>query len=527
MSVPCRVKVFVTSRREMDIVKAFEDRHIPTIPVLAENVAADIEAFARSKIKRLRSGEHGKALYIASDELEEKIAQTLAKKADGMFLWVNLQLDNLCRVSKARMDQEVESALARLPKGLPKTYVRILERIEEQPSYMKALALNCLAWMIYAQRPLTTRELQYALATTLDCKTRQDLQPRSPGVILDACGNLLEETNGVIRPIHYTVQEFLITASEGLSQTTIRAQLLNSSAMHTRLSLVCLTYIRLVAFEKPAQDFWDLYDRLEANMFAGYASQSFDYHISVCHEMSPDVVEQLEKLFQQESQYLAAVLQIKILRDGFDWHNVQRHFDRMSFVVSASTIVYSTALYNVPAVKLRWVEHAPPDYALHLASSAGLIDAVVPLLDAGCDINERDGNGGTPLYHACSEAHIEIVHTLLRKGADVNAQGGSYGNALQAASYGGHKEIVRLLIDEGAEVNTQGGYYGNALQTASERGHKEIVRLLVDEGAEVNAQGGEYGNALQAASYRGDKEIVRLLVDKGAITHERDAEILQ
>lgn len=84
VSVPCRVKVFVTSRREMDIVKAFEDRRIPTIPVLAENVAADIEVFARSEIKRLRRGEHGKALYIASDELEERIAQTLAKKADGM-----------------------------------------------------------------------------------------------------------------------------------------------------------------------------------------------------------------------------------------------------------------------------------------------------------------------------------------------------------------------------------------------------------------------------------------------------------
>lgn len=84
MNSPCHVKVFVTSRREMDIVKAFEDRRIPTIPILARNVAADIETFAYSEIKRLRAGVHGKTLWITNDELEEKIAQTLARKADGM-----------------------------------------------------------------------------------------------------------------------------------------------------------------------------------------------------------------------------------------------------------------------------------------------------------------------------------------------------------------------------------------------------------------------------------------------------------
>ena len=81
---PCCVKVFVTSRREMDIAKAFEDRCIPTIPIRADNVAADIEAFARSQVEKLRAGEHGKTLYVTSDDLQDKIVQTLAAKADGM-----------------------------------------------------------------------------------------------------------------------------------------------------------------------------------------------------------------------------------------------------------------------------------------------------------------------------------------------------------------------------------------------------------------------------------------------------------
>jgi predicted transposase YbfD/YdcC len=44
----CCVKVFVTSWREIDIAKAFKDRRIPTIPIQANNVAANIEAFVRS-----------------------------------------------------------------------------------------------------------------------------------------------------------------------------------------------------------------------------------------------------------------------------------------------------------------------------------------------------------------------------------------------------------------------------------------------------------------------------------------------
>jgi hypothetical protein len=80
----CHVKVFVTSRCEMDIAKAFEDKHIPTIQIQAEYVAVDIEAFVRSQVEKLLAGEHGKTLYITSVELKEKVVQTLSRKAEGM-----------------------------------------------------------------------------------------------------------------------------------------------------------------------------------------------------------------------------------------------------------------------------------------------------------------------------------------------------------------------------------------------------------------------------------------------------------
>jgi ankyrin repeat protein len=410
----------------------------------------------------------------------------------------------------------VEAALEALPQGLPDTYVRILERIEAQTPYMRDLALNCLAWIIYARRPLSTRELQYALAINANCTVRQNLSLDPPQVILEACGNLLEEASGAIRPIHYTVQEFFTPAVRGLPQNPMRTQLLDSESVHKQLSSACLQYIHLVAFDRPARHRIILYDRLRENGLAGYACQSFDYHISNCDQIPFDVVDQLESLFQHDSAYLAAILQIKILQDDYDISNIRQRFNNMTFLVTPGTIVYSTSLYNIPTLSQQWIDQTPPIYSLHLAASAGLTGAVTRLLKGGSEIDEKDQSGSTPLYYASLNGHLDILRSLLDKGADVDAQGGNYGNALYAASVGGHEQVVKTLLDKGAEVNAQGGQYGNALQAASEGGHEQIVKTLLDKGAEVNAQGGRYGNALQAASLRGHEQIVKTLLDKGA-----------
>jgi ankyrin repeat domain-containing protein 50 len=79
-------KIFVTSRRESDIVRAFEDSNTPTIQIKAENVAADIENFVQSEVKKLRKGFYGKKLHLTSDVLEARIIQTLTEKAEGMLV---------------------------------------------------------------------------------------------------------------------------------------------------------------------------------------------------------------------------------------------------------------------------------------------------------------------------------------------------------------------------------------------------------------------------------------------------------
>ena len=410
----------------------------------------------------------------------------------------------------------VKEALNTLPRNLPDTYIRILGRIETQSAYMRDLAIRSLAWVLYAQRPLRTYELQAALAVNSKCKTEEDLRPDSKEVILEACGNLLEEADQVIRPIHYTVQEFLTTVAHGQPQHAIRRQFLDSKSVHKNLSLDCLMYIDLMSFSKPAGGKWYLFDRLEDHDLAIYAYTSFDYHMWNCGDPSPDAMNKLERLLQQDSAYLAALLQITILsNDDNPWSSTHK-FNSINFLVTPGTIIYSTRLYNIPAIRQRWVGQSPPIYALHLAASAGLVDAIRRLLGDGFDIDEKDGVGCTSMYYACQNGHLDIAQILAREGADIHARGGYLGNALQAASFRGHTQMVKFLLDNMVDVNVQDGEYGNALQAASYAEHEQIVQMLLNAGADVNAQGGEYGNALQAASAKDHKQIVQVLLNTGA-----------
>ena len=78
-----RAKIFITSRREADIVEAFEGK-TSTIQIEAKNVAADIALYVGDEVAKLRRGWNGKRLYLTSNRLQRKIIDTLVDKADGM-----------------------------------------------------------------------------------------------------------------------------------------------------------------------------------------------------------------------------------------------------------------------------------------------------------------------------------------------------------------------------------------------------------------------------------------------------------
>jgi ankyrin repeat protein len=121
--------------------------------------------------------------------------------------------------------------------------------------------------------------------------------------------------------------------------------------------------------------------------------------------------------------------------------------------------------------------------ALHKAAKAGKAEEVRRLLNAGSDVEARDGAGMTPLYLAASEGHQEVVELLLNHGAYVNARDAVLGaSPLQRAATFGHAEVVRVLLERGADVNF-GSSGESALQLAKKRGFSQVVEILRAYGA--------------------------------------------
>ncbi|XP_078252736.1 ankyrin repeat family A protein 2 [Rhinoraja longicauda] len=83
--------------------------------------------------------------------------------------------------------------------------------------------------------------------------------------------------------------------------------------------------------------------------------------------------------------------------------------------------------------------------ALSLASSKGYSNIVNMLLDYGCDVNEYDWNGGTPLLYAVHGNHVKCVEMLLEYGADPTVETDSGFNAMDMAVGLGFKNVQQVI----------------------------------------------------------------------------------
>ena len=69
-------------------------------------------------------------------------------------------------------------------------------------------------WVFYAQRPLPMKELQLAVSIEWSQKTNRISPTYNAETILESCSNLLVVADQRVRPIHYSVREFLTSPSQ-------------------------------------------------------------------------------------------------------------------------------------------------------------------------------------------------------------------------------------------------------------------------------------------------------------------------
>src|SRR5271170_7755755 len=89
-------------------------------------------------------------------------------------------------------------------------YKDAMKRIEGQVLYQEKLAKQVLSWITFAKRPLTTSELQHALAVEVGEPKLNEENFSQIKDMVSVCAGLVrvDEESGIIRLVHYTTQEY-------------------------------------------------------------------------------------------------------------------------------------------------------------------------------------------------------------------------------------------------------------------------------------------------------------------------------
>ena len=154
--------------------------------------------------------------------------------------------------------------------------------------------------------------------------------------------------------------------------------------------------------------------------------------------------------------------------------------------------------------------------ALLNAVRAGQLAAVRALIEAGARLDERDQDGRTGLMEAARRKEAMPAVDLVAAGADVNVADKEGWTALMFATREGTLAAARAIIRSPRQSSLDAlAKETSALSLAAERGRLALVRALVDAGAGVRKP--EIGGrALQIAAQEGHVEVVRALMEAKA-----------
>ncbi|KAL7961272.1 ankyrin repeat-containing domain protein [Trichoderma compactum] len=493
-----RVNIFATSRLIPEIMEKFEACRRMEVRATEDDVRRYVHG-------QLDGGnmEHLPSLIKHKPDLKDEIIKGISDAVDGMFLLAKIYLDTL--VDKVTI-ADVREAVMQLPKQvsgsgedkrleiLNQAYESAWERINGQKEGFRNVATRVLAWISFAKRPLSTKELQHALAVKIGMDVLdEDAIPQVQDMVSFCAGLVtVDEESDVIRLAHYTTQEFFDRKKSDWFP--------NAEAM---IAETCISYLSLKVFGKyclnepdldePDLDGSDL-DYLCSCGFYMYASFYWGDHARIAgRKLDESVVS-----FLMSGARASTAFHVMLKR--FPMSRSIRRFDY--YLPDAGPDHFRLKLFS-------------PVSGLHLAVHFELREAINMLLNNGCDVDGCNGLAETPLLMAIDNGRIGIAEMLLDNGAhmgNVSGQSKVYLTvAMEPENY--DERLVQRLLAKGINDGEDFSLY---LLPAAEFGHEATVKLLLEKGADINASDEYFYTPLHRAAIGDQEAIMKLLIDKGA-----------
>jgi hypothetical protein len=357
-------------------------------------------------------------------DLQDEIKTDLVKAVDGMymapliliykihidfvrFLLAQLHLDSL---KAKKSPKAIRIALKKLPTGseaYDNAYKDAMERIGGQLSDEEALAKQVLPWITCAKRPLTTFELEHALAIEIGQCQLDEQNLCQVEDMVSVCAGLVtvDKESDIIRLVHYTTQEYF--------ERTQKHWFPNAEA---DITIGCMTYLLFNVFDSGyCQTDKEFEERLQLNLLYDYAASNWGHHARQALTLCQKVIGFLECKAKVE-----ASSQALIAAKVSSWH-------------------------------LNYSQTVPRQItSLHLAAYFGIQKAAESLLEHVYILDLRDSYSQTPLSWAAEMGHEAVVKLLLDNSADLESKDKHGRTPLSCAAENGYEALVKLLFNRGA-----------------------------------------------------------------------------
>jgi ankyrin repeat protein len=145
----------------------------------------------------------------------------------------------------------------------------------------------------------------------------------------------------------------------------------------------------------------------------------------------------------------------------------------------------------------------------NLAVLKETVEAYPKLLD------QRNGEGLTPLMIAVSEGWLEGAETLASAGADVRLKADHEKTLAFLAAESGKVAVLKWVVSKGVSPKEPDSYGRTPFQRAAEKS-MECVQWLAEQGVDINAKSKSGDSPLILALSRDRVDVVKFLIEKGA-----------